>query len=155
MAFTQEQGQALFVAVQSAAQALGVFDEVVTHEPKSPPQGLAALAIWLGPVTPLGSTSGLGATSGRISLRGRIYISDLSKPEDQVDGKLLGLVSALFGALTAEFTLGALVMEVDLLGIHGEQLAATTGYLDHDGKFFRTADVTVPLIVSDLWSQVP
>jgi hypothetical protein len=155
MTFTQVQGDALFAAVQSKAQQLNVFDTVTFHEPKSAPQGLAVLALWLSAVTPLGPASGLGITSGRVSLRGRIYLSDLQKPEDATEGKLLSLVSALFGAVTGNFTLGGLVMEVDLLGIHGESLGATAGYLDQDGKFFRTADVTVPLIVSDLWEQVP
>lgn len=160
MPFSQEQGQALFTAIQSGGQKLGVFDQVVTHEPKSAPQGLPALAVWLAPVTPLGTASGLGATSGRISLAGRIYIPDTTKPEDVVDAKLLGLISALFGWVTGGFTLidpvtsQPLVMEVDLLGHFGEPLAAVPGYLEQDGKFFRVANLTIPLIVSDLWQQV-
>lgn len=146
---------ALFDAAQSAAQKLGVFETVVLHEPKAAPQSLPALALWLGPVTPLGAASGLSATAVRVSLRGRIYVSDLQKPEDKIDGKLLGLTSALLGAFSGGFTLGGQVMEIDLLGMYGESMSGTPGYLNHDDKFFRVQELTLPLIIDNLWEQSP
>lgn len=146
---------ALFAAAKDTAAKLGAFEEVILHEPKAAPQSLPALALWLGPLTPLGAASGLSATAVRIALRGRIYISDLQKPEDAIDAKLLALVSLLLGAFTGGFTLGGQVELIDLLGIYGEAMSSTPGYLDHDGKFFRVQELTLPLIIDALWNQVP
>lgn len=146
---------ALFDAMQSAAEKLGVFEQVILHEPKAAPQSLPALALWLGPLAPLSAASGLGVTSVRVELAGRIYISDLQKPEDKVDGKLLALASQLIGAYSGGFTLGGQVMEIDLLGAYGQAMSSQPGYLDHDGKFYRVQALTLPLIIADLWSQSP
>lgn len=146
---------ALFAAAQSQAQKLGIFEEVILHEPKAAPQSLPCLALWLGPLAPLKGGSGLSATSARISLRGRIYISDLTKPEDAVDAKLLGLASTLLGAFSGSFTLGGQVELIDLLGIYGEAMEGTPAYLRHDEKEFRVMELTLPLIIADLWVQAP
>lgn len=146
---------ALFDAVKSVAQKLAVFEDVILHEPKAAPQSLPLLALWLGPLTPLGAASGLSATAVRVALRGRIYISDLQKPEDAIDGKLLTLASQLLGAFSAAFTLGGQVELIDLLGIYGEAMASQPGYIDHDSRFFRVQELTLPLIIDALWSQVP
>lgn len=146
---------ALFTAMQSTAQKLGVFEQVVTHEPKSAPQSLPCLALWLGPLTPLGAASGLSATAVRVALRGRIYISDLQKPEDAVDAKLLSITSQLLGAYSGGFTLGGQLMEIDLLGIYGESMSGQPGYIDHDSKFFRVQELSLPLIIDALWEQAP
>lgn len=147
--------EALFDAMQSTAQQLGIFEDVILHEPKAAPQSLPLLALWLGPLTPLPLVSGLGVTSARVALRGRIYVSDLVKPEDKIDGRLLNLTSQLVGAFSAGFTLGGQVMEVDLLGAYGEALSSQPGYIEHDGKFFRAQELDLPLIVTDIWEQVP
>lgn len=146
---------ALFAAAQSAAEKLGIFETVILHEPKAAPQSLPALALWLGPLTPLGAASGLSATSVRISLRGRIYISDLTKPEDAIDAKLLTLASTLLGAYSGGYTLGGQVELIDLLGIYGEAMSSTPAYLRHDDKEFRVQEISLPLIVADLWVQAP
>lgn len=146
---------ALFDALQSRAQQLGVFETVALHEPKSAPQSLPALAFWLGPLTPLGAASGLSATAARVSLRARIYVSDLQKPEDKIDGKLLALTSLLLGAFSGSFTLGGQVMEIDLLGMYGESMSGQPGYLNHDDKFFRVQELNLPLIIDALWVQAP
>ena len=141
--------------MKSKAQSLSIFEQVITHEPKAAPPSLPALALWLGPLAPLGAASGLSATSVRVSLRGRIYISDLQKPEDGIDAKLLALTSTLLGAYSGGFTLGGQLMEIDLLGMYGESMSSQPGYLDHDGKFFRVQELTLPLIIDALWVQSP
>jgi hypothetical protein len=146
---------ALFASAQSTAQKLGVFEDVILHEPKAAPQSLPCLAWWLGPLTPLGAASGLSATAVRVSLRGRIYISDLAKPEDAIDAKLLSLASVLLGAFSGSFTLGGQVELIDLLGIYGESMNSTPAYLRHDEKEFRVQELTLPLIIDALWVQAP
>ena len=146
----------VFAAMVSTAQRLNIFETVIGHEPKAAPanQG-ATLALWLGQVTPLGVASGLGVTSGRVTIHGRIYLSWLSKPESAIDPKLLNLTCTLMGAYSGGFTLGGLVREIDLLGMYGESMSAVPGYIEHDGKHFRAEEITFPLIVNDLWEQVP
>jgi len=146
---------ALFAAMQSTAQKLGIFETVILHEPRAAPQSLPALALWLGPLTPLGAASGLSATAVRVALRGRIYISDLQKPEDAIDAKLLTLAAVLLGAYSGGFTLNGQVMEIDLLGMYGESMSSQPGYIDHDGKFFRVQELALPLIIDALWGQAP
>src|SRR5215469_1302444 len=146
---------ALFAAMESTAQKLGVFSQVILHEPKAAPQSLPALALWLGPLTPLGAASGLSATAVRVALRGRIYVSDLQKPEDAIDAKLLALASQLLGAFSGSFTLGGEVELIDLLGIYGEAMSSSPGYLNHDGMFYRVQELTFPLIIDALWVQAP
>lgn len=146
---------ALFAAAQSKAQGLAIFESVVTHEPKAAPQSLPFLALWLGPLTPLPANSGLPATSARIALRGRIYVSDLKKPEDQLDAQLLSLTVTLLGAFSGAFTLGGQVELIDLLGMYGEAMSGQPGYLAHDDKFFRVMELNLPLIIDNLWEQAP
>lgn len=146
---------ALFAAAQSQAQKLNIFETVILHEPKAAPQSLPALAWWLGPLTPLPAGSGLSATSVRVALRGRIYVSDLTKPEDAIDAKLLTLASILLGAFSGSFTLGGQVELIDLLGIYGEAMSSTPAYLRHDDKEFRVQEISLPLIIADLWVQAP
>src|SRR5690348_12778745 len=88
----------LFAAMVSTAQRLNIFETVIAHEPKAAPVNQPLLALWLGPVTPLGVASGLGVTSARVTIHGRIYLSWMSKPESAIDPKLLNLTSALMGA---------------------------------------------------------
>jgi hypothetical protein len=137
----------------SAAKKLGVFESVITHEPKSKPVSLPACAVWTQQLVPVAAVSGLAATSGRLELRARIYLNFLSKPEDRIDLDLVRFTSLLFGAYTGGFTLGGQVMEVDLLGAHGASLSATAGYIDHDSTMFRVMECTVPVIITDLWTQ--
>jgi hypothetical protein len=146
---------ALFAAAQSTAQKLAIFEEVILHEPKAAPQSLPMLALWLGPLTPLPAGSGLSATAVRVSLRGRIYTTDLAKPEDAIDARLLTLASTLLGAYSGGYTFGGQVELIDLLGIYGETLSGQPGFIDHDGKFFRVFELNLPLIIDALWSQVP
>jgi hypothetical protein len=46
------------------------------------------------------------------------------------------------------------VRNVDLLGAYGAGLSALAGYLNVDNKMFRVVDLTLPLIVNNVWEQV-
>jgi hypothetical protein len=154
MPFNQEAITALYSAVVSAVKSGGEFAVVVQHEPKSAPQSLPALALWLSNVTPVPAASGLSATSARIQLSARVYVNALSKPEEQQDLKLLALASSVVGTYTSGFTLGGeLSLGIDLLGRYGGALGITPGWLAHDDKFFRIAEITIPLILDDIWTQ--
>jgi|SRR5882762_12793 len=144
----------LFAAVESHALALGVFERVNMHEPKtSPGSGLTA-AVWIQAIAPV-TTSGLATTSGRIEFSTRIYTNMLTEPQDAIDPNMVAAVDALLGAYSGDFDLGVTgVRDVDLLGQHGVPLSALAGYLNQDGKLYRVMTVTLPIIINDLWAQV-
>jgi hypothetical protein len=139
--------------VMSAAMALGIFDSVNGHEPKSAPgQGVTA-AVWAQDIEPVAGVSGLDSTSVRVGLMWRLYTPTVSLVPDSIDPAMLKALDALCGAYSGGFTLDGAVMEVDLLGSYGDGMRARAGYLKQDGQEYRVLDLTVPLIVPDLWTQ--
>lgn len=145
--------QAITDALASHASASGWFDSVNGHEPKNlPGKGLTA-AVWLDRIMPTPGQSGLDSTSARVIMMVRIYTSMLSEPQDAIDPAVTRAVNSLYTAYSADFTLGDLVESVDLLGRHGVGMNGQAGYLRQDGRELRIFDITVPLILNDLWSQ--
>ncbi len=153
MAFDQTAISALYAQVVSTAEKLAGFEVVVQHEPKAAPVSLPALAVWFSGFGPARGLSGLAATSARVEFRARAYLNAMSKPEGSTDPKLIALASLLIGAFSAGFTLGGNVMAVDLLGAYGSPLEATAGYVSHDGHEFRVAELTIPVVIDDIWTQ--
>lgn len=143
---------AIIGAVTDHALALGIFEAVNGHEPKSAPTltGVTA-AVWVQSVAPIRS-SGLQATSGRLELTVRLYQSMLSDPMDAIDPDMLSAVSTLIAAYSGDFELGGSVRAVDLLGSDGVPLSAVAGYVEQDKKPYRIFDVTLPLLINDVWS---
>lgn len=143
----------LFAEVVSRAQALGVFERVNGHEPKSAPgKGLSCSFTALS-WEPFPGGSGLAATSGVMVFTARIFSSFLAKPEDQIDPNLLAAAAALTGVYSDGFTLGGTVRNVDLLGESGQRLEGKLAYVEQDGKLFRIFDLTIPVIISDMFIQ--
>jgi hypothetical protein len=144
---------ALFSQVQSHAMRLGLFETVNTHEYKSAPHNGLWCAIWVQNIRPVRS-SGLAATSGVVELRARIGKSFIAKPEDSIDPDILAAASTLIGEYSGAFTLGGAARDVDLLGAEGTALSAQAGYIDIDNRKYRVMEVTVPIVINDLWAQV-
>lgn len=146
---------ALYAQLTSPLKALGPFKAVTAHEPMGPPAGSPAAALWwsAGP-DPARGLSGLGATSVRLEFTVRVYLS-FTRATDNVDPRLLGLVSKVAAAYSREFTLDGEAMEVDLLGAYGTPLKGRPGYLNFGDQEFRISDITVPVIIDDAWEQVP
>jgi hypothetical protein len=44
---------------------------------------------------------------------------------------------------------------VDLIGQHSQGLRAKAGYVNQDSTVYRLMDVSLPLIVNDLYPEVP
>jgi hypothetical protein len=145
----------LLAAVRSHAQATGMFERASTHEPKNAPGSGRSWAAWLQSIRPVARASGLTATSGRVEFRIRLYTNMLAEPQDEIDPDTMRAVDRLMAAYSADFTLDGRVRNVDLLGQHGDPLQAQAGYLNQDGRMLRIVDITLPLIVNDLWSQAP
>lgn len=140
----------------SHAQSLGLFGQVLGHEPVSAPGSGLMYAMWVGSVRPIPARSGLDSVSARLELRGRVFLPADTEPMDDVDVQVTGAVSALMGAYCGDFTLGGTVANVDLLGAHGAGLSAEVGYTSFaGGTTYRVATLTVPLIINDAWTEAP
>ncbi len=140
-------------ALVSHAMASGLFNTVNGHEPKSSPgQGLVA-AVWAQEIGPQPGESSLNNTTGRLVFTVRIYNNMLAEPQDDIDPTVLGAVDVLFTAYSGDFTLGGLIKDIDVLGRGGEPLSARAGYLNQNGTLYRVMDITVPVVINDLWEQ--
>lgn len=145
---------AILSAAQSHAAALGWFDRVAGFEPKNAPGSGLTAAYWVDDLRPIPARSGLAVTSARLGLSVRVYAHLTGDDDARADLAVVAAVDGLLASYTAGFTLGGLVAQVDVLGQHGDPLAARLGYLNQDGTEFRVAVLTVPLIVNDAWEQV-
>lgn len=143
---------ALGQALESHALELGLFTTVNRHEPENDPGSGIACAIVIGAITPV-RTSGLSVTSFRVEWAARCYVPATTRPLDELDPVAAGAACDLMASFSADFTLGGLVREVDLLGSDGQPMQAMPGWLEQSGKKFRTADVAIPLIVNDAFPQ--
>lgn len=144
--------QGIIDAVASDALELGFFEWINTHEPKSAPRGLGA-AIWVQDIRP--APSGLDSTTVRLTLNVRVFTSMTAEPQDMIDPQLVAAVDALMAAYSGGFTLGGLVRSIDLLGNTGDPLAAQAGYVSIDNRLLRIITITLPMIINDVWAQVP
>lgn len=141
-------------AAQSLAAATGKFDGPVgTHEPKNPPGNGLTCAIWFEEFMP--ATSGLDSTSIRLVFKVRLYAPLLEEPQDGIDINMIDALDAVMAAFTGDFTFGGLARNIDLTGsgIGAVPLSATGGYANHGGMQLRIIDVTLPIIVNDVWEQ--
>lgn len=153
MAFDAAAIKSLFSQVTSHASALNLFADVNGHAPENPPGSGASYAVWLSDISPVAAGSGLAATTGRVEFTGHIYTKQRAKPLDNVDPGILLLACDLLGAYSADFTLGGTVRDIDLLGAHGTPLKAQAAFADFQGTPLRVMEVTLPIIINDIWGQ--
>lgn len=154
MGFDSAAVNALVAGVASIALKTGTFRSVNTHEPKAAPGSGLRLAIWADSIAPIPAASGLASTSGYVVLNARAYGNMLMKPEDEIDPRLMTAATTLIAAFTADFTLGGLVRNIDLLGEYGTRVGAQAGYITVGGTLYRIMTVTVPCVINDMWDQV-
>jgi len=79
----------------------------------------------------------------------QVFSSLLQRPLDGVDPQILAALVTLVNEYSGNFTLGGLVRNVDLFGMRAE-----AGYIpDFEGKPFRVINLTLPLVVNDMFGQ--
>ncbi|MEU8362323.1 hypothetical protein AB0C27_40525 [Nonomuraea sp. NPDC048882] len=142
-------------AIVSHAMQLGLFERVNAHEPANAPGHGLTCAVWADSVSPFPAGSGLHATSARVVFNVRLYTSMLQEPADAIDPHMIAAVDALVNAYSGDFELGGSVRNVDLLGQGGIPLSAQAGYLRQDGHEMRVMTIVLPVIVNDVWEQLP
>lgn len=144
----------LFARLVSHAQQTGLFEQVLTHEPRNAPGNGLTAAFWTEGLTPVPRASGLDKTTGRLELSVRVMTPADQEPADDIDGQCLAAVDALWTAYSGDFELGGALWAVDLLGAYGTPLQMKAGYLGQDSMLYRVMTITLPLIINDLWEQV-
>ena len=139
--------------IVSHAMTLGIFERVNQHEPKNAPGLGRTCSITFKTLSPARGHSWLASTTALVVFMVRIQTPMLTDPQDDIDGILMEGADALMGAYTADFDLEGTIRSVDVLGQSGTSLSARAGYVNQDGKLFRTIDIDLQLIVNDVWDQ--
>lgn len=145
--------EAMVDAIASHAAGTGLFERVNLHEPKSAPGAGMHAAVWAQQIRAVPQRSGLAATSARVVFTIRLYRNMTAEPQDSIDPEMMRAVDTLIGLVHGDFDLGGTVAEVDLLGMYGDPLEATAGYLNQDGKLYRIIDLNIPMVINDAWAQ--
>ena len=134
----------------------GVFDTVNGHEVKNAPGKGTHAELFLDTIDPI-QASGLSSTSVRLAWKIRISTDMLSEPQDDIDPRIANAADVVFSSLHNDFQLNDDAVDdvraIDLLGMNGPPLAAKAGYINRDNKQYRVMDVTVPVVLNDVWSQ--
>lgn len=153
-AFNAAAVMALFDAIKSVPAGMGDFARTGGSEPRSAPGGGLTFALVGVAIAPI-KASGLNSTSGLVTFSARIYKGGVAANQtelDAIDPAILTATCNLFAAYSGGFTLDGTVRQIDLLG-QFTPMTATPAWLEQDGKHYRVMDITIPVVVDDLWSQ--
>jgi hypothetical protein len=135
----------------SHAMATGHFESVNEFKVDEPSGTGITAGIWNDDTTPIKS-SGLGAVSVRIRFKLRMFSSTEAAPESYLDRAMVDAASTLLNAYAGDFELGGDVRAIDVLGMEGEPLSANAHFMNLSGVIFRVQDITIPVLVNDVWT---
>ena len=161
MSFTPVLTQAVIAGIYSAVQDFalqsGLFTSTEDHEGRNAPgQGLSCQVL-MGTIEPV-RASGLNATSARMEFTVRVSAPRMQTPDGATDQAVMYVGAYLIGAFTNDFDVDelepeGLVREIDVLGAHGDALKFEPGWLAQDGSPYRVGELTLPLILNDVFPQ--
>lgn len=144
---------ALMDDIVSFALQLGVFESVNKHEPVGNIGTYVAAVLFQG-MGPARGASGLDATSVRVEFVLQIYSNMIATPLDQIDPNIASATALVMNALSTNFSLGDTVREIDLLGEFGTPLSSKARYIQVSSALYRYMEITIPIIVDDVFQQV-
>ena len=146
--------QATFDAIRDALLKTNYFSTVEIGEPKSPPaDAKLTVHIWIESISEVATT--LDKTIEVYTLTMRMMIPTVfSEPVEGIEVELAEAVSRADEGLFADFSFGATVRNIDVVGQYGTAYRVDFGHVDIGGKLFRIADITIPMIVDDSATMV-
>lgn len=133
------------------ALSTGHFDAVNTHEPDNAPGNGITANVVMDTITPV--PGGLATTSCRVAFIMALMYPTTVLPRDASEPYLIKALDAVMGRLTGDLRLDDTVRMIDLLGAHGDGLEAIAGYTKIQEQVYRVMELTIPLIVNDVWVQ--
>jgi hypothetical protein len=145
--FGDAQATALFSALTSALKQLAIFQKVDVGEPVSPPGNRLYCSLMLGPVRP--ASSGMNVTSGDVTFLIRIWSQAQQRPLEKIDPELLAATAKVMGALSGQFTLAGTVRNIALM-----TMSAVPGWVELENEPYRVMEITVPIVINDMFAQV-
>jgi hypothetical protein len=145
----------LIETVASHAMATGYFDQVNQHEAKNGPGTSMVCDVTILSGRALALASGLDATSAMIVMSVVVYQSMLKEPQDDIDGEIMDAIDSLINRYCGDFTLDGLIRNVDIKGAYGQELSWTMGHIDKSKQPVRAAEIFLPLVINDAWTDTP
>lgn len=107
---------------------------------------------------PVEGLSGINVTSLRVTFIVRLYLAVSQQTPDVIDPKMVNATATIMRKFNGRFTFGETVYAIDLLGESGIKLSARAGYLKVGSPdapaLYRIMDITVPVLLADVWPQV-
>ncbi len=142
-------------ALASVALSTGHFASVNAVDVGSTPQpgGLSAV-LWPRRIRALPAGSGLNTTSASLIFTMRLFGSMNSDPMGQIDPAMISAADDIMNLLSGDFMLNGLISYIDLLGEHGDALGSDSGFLKlNESQTFRIVDITIPMVIHNVWTQ--
>lgn len=137
----------------SHSERLGWFDHVAIGDIESAPAGGLVCAWTIDGFVPDPSTSGLNTTSVIVIATARIYRNQTAHPNEGVPVAVLEAVDDFIESLHTDLKLDRDDSTVDLFGFGQNRMGANAGLLEFNGTIYRFVDVTIPILVKDVWTQ--
>lgn len=155
---TQQVIALLYTAVGDVARQSNLFDRVDDHDSRNPPGRGLTCQVLMGAFEPVGRASGLSVTAARMEFTVRIAAPRMQSPDGKTDQAVLYAAAYLLAVYNADFDLDevtpdGLVRCVDVLGMYGDPLRIEPGWITDSELPYRVADITVPLILNDVFPQ--
>jgi hypothetical protein len=158
---TAEVISALYDALVDMAKRSGLFDGgTADHESRSTPERLSC-EVLMGPLKAVGRASGLSASSARQEFTIRVRGPRMAEPDGETDRSILYAAVYMMTAIHQDLDLdevgevaAGMVRNVDVLGTAGDPIGMQPGWLQQSGAPYRVAEVTVGIILNDVFPQV-
>ena len=144
---------AVLTALLDHARLLGQFEQSRITEYKTPPPNGLCFAVWAETLGSAPEGSGLASTNALVVCMARIYYPAFGKDEALHEVRMLTAAAGYLGRLGEDLTLAGLVRNWDVLGQSGELPQWTFGHASIDNKISRIGDLSIRLILNDVWAQ--
>lgn len=149
----------LMIDITDYVSQTGLFDSVQKFELDGNP-GQFVAAVFPAPLAlePVEGLSGVNITSLRVTFIIRLYLAVSQQTPDVIDPKMMHATATIMQKFNGGFTFGESIYGVDVLGEQGVRLSSNCGYMKvgstDPSALYRIMDITVPLLLANIWPQV-